>query len=113
MGPVPRAWLSAADLPDVSSVPSGTVLSNAATLHGVVFDILAWERERTIWLAASSERRHALAPRRRQRCRRGLALGDAIGREFPRGVEDRIGDRADVRVDAAEVAQHVEMQRRR
>ncbi len=36
---------------------------------------------------------------------------DAIGGEFTGGVEHGVGDRADMRVNSPEIAQHVEMQR--
>ena len=40
-------------------------------------------------------------------------LDGAKRRQFAGGFQHRIGDRADMRMDALEVAQHVEMQRRR
>jgi hypothetical protein len=41
----------------------------------------------------------------------GVTLGDICCRHFTRRIQDRIGKGADVRVDALEVAQNVEMKR--
>src|SRR5579864_2201089 len=41
---------------------------------------------------------------------RRVAVLETIGLQFPRGFENRVSDRADVRVNALEIAQHVKMQ---
>ena len=46
-------------------------------------------------------------------CDGRLAIPQSVGLQFAGCLENRIGDRADVRVDALEVAQDVEMERAR